>query len=264
MTNDANRPEDPYSRVNYRKLIAWKKRIDREEPLLRRLLADAPDASVLDLGCGTGEHTAFFAGEGARAVGVDRSDTMLEAAAEHEASGRGRFLTGDLLDLSAALGDEPAFGLAICLGNVLPHLMEDDALDRFLRDVHHALLPGGALLIQILNYEGILATGKRHLPLNIRAGEGENEIIFLRLMKEAGDGRLLFFPTTLELDADNESEPVRVIQSRRVELRAWTRASLAPRFAAAGLEPEWFGDMLGGPFDMQGSPDLVVLARRPA
>ena len=73
------------------------RRIEREGPFLRRLLDAAPDRSVLDLGCGTGEHTAFFADEGARAVGVDRSEAMLTAARDHEAAGRGRFLEGDLL-----------------------------------------------------------------------------------------------------------------------------------------------------------------------
>jgi len=263
MNDEANRPDDPYSRVNYRKLIAWKRRIEREAPFLRSLLDAAPDASVLDLGCGTGEHTAFFADLGARAVGVDRSETMLEAAAGLEADGRGRFLPGDLLDLSAALHDEAPFGLAICLGNVLPHLLEDADLDRLLIGAHEALLPGGAFLIQILDYEGVLATGKRHLPINFRPGDDGNEIVFLRLMKDAGRGRIHFFPTTLELDADDDEQPLRLIQSRRVELRAWDRRSLEPRFAAAGLVPTWLGDMQGGPFVPGSSPDLVVLAHRP-
>ncbi len=264
MSDAPNRPDDPYSRVNYRKLIAWKKRIERESPFLRRLLDAAPDRSALDLGCGTGEHTAFFAEEGARAVGVDRSETMLAAAADHERAGHGRFVEGDLLDLGTALGDEPPFGLAICLGNVLPHVKEDDELLRLLRGAHDALRPGGALLVQIVNYEGILSTGRRHLPVNLREGDEGEEIVFLRLMKDAGDGRILFFPATLELRHDDEEEPLRMIQSRRVELRAWTRDSLSPVLAEAGLEPSWHGDMHGGPFDAERSPDLVVVARRPA
>ena len=60
MSDDPNRPDDEYSRVNYRRLIAWKKRIVREAPFLRSLLGRAPDRSVIDLGCETGEHGAFF------------------------------------------------------------------------------------------------------------------------------------------------------------------------------------------------------------
>ena len=178
--------------------------MEREAPLLRRLLAAAPDGSVLDLGCGTGEHVAFFADEGARAVGVDRSETMLEAAREYETAGRGRFIDGDLLDLAAALPGEAPFGLAICLGNVLPHIRDDAQLDLFLAGVHGALADGGTLFVQLVNYEGILASGTRHLKVNVRPGEGDGaEIVFLRLLKDAGDGRMLFFPTTLELRPDD-------------------------------------------------------------
>jgi len=263
VPGEPNRPDDPYSRVQYRRLIAWERRIAREAPFLRRLLDGAPERSVLDLGCGTGEHTAFFAGEGARALGVDRSESMLGAAREHEAAGHGRFVHGDLLELGAALGDEPPFGMAVCLGNALPHVHSDGDMSRLLAGVHAALAPGGVLLVQIVNYEGILATGQRHLPVNVRPGDDDDrEIVFLRLLKDAGDGRILFFPATLELAPDDEDEPLRLVQARRVELRAWTRASLGPLLERAGFAVEWCGDMQGGPFVAETSPDLVVVARR--
>ena len=70
MTETPHRPDDPYSRVNYRRLIAWEPRITREAPFLLSLLDRAPDRSVIDLGCGTGEHVAFFADADVRAVGT--------------------------------------------------------------------------------------------------------------------------------------------------------------------------------------------------
>ena len=80
MSAAPHRPDDPYSRVNYRRLIAWEKRIAREGPFLRSLLGRAPERSVIDIGCGTGEHVAFFSAAGARAVGLDRSEAMLKEA----------------------------------------------------------------------------------------------------------------------------------------------------------------------------------------
>jgi SAM-dependent methyltransferase len=216
----------------------------------------------VDLGCGTGEHVAFFAAEGCRAVGIDRSEAMLEAARSHERAGRGRFVEGDLLEAGRALGAEPPFGLAICLGNVLPHLEGDEDLARFLGEVARLLLPGGLLLLQVLNYERILGQGVRALPVDVRAGETDDEeIVFLRLMKPAPRGRILFFPTTLVLRHGSE-EPVEVRTSRRVQLRAWTRSELGPALRAAGFAPTWHGDMAGGPFEGALSPDLVVVARR--
>lgn len=256
-----NGPSDPYSRVEYRRLIAWGPRIEREAPFLRTVLASAPDTSVIDLGCGTGEHTAFMASEGHRAVGLDQSESMIEAAREHEAAGHGRFLLGDARDAPALLGDEPPFGMALCLGNMLPHVKEDDDLAALLGAVRDVLLPGGKLLLQLLNYTGIRERGDRHLPVNFRPGDDGHEIVFLRLMTPQPDGRMLFFPTTLELDPDAE-EPVTVRGTRRVELRAWTADELAPRMRAAGLEPELHGDMHGGPFDPATSHDLVIVATR--
>lgn len=262
MTDAPHRPDDRYSRVNYRRLVAWETRIAREAPFLRDLLSRAPEQSVVDLGCGTGEHVAFFAEGQVRAVGLDCSETMIEAAKEHERAGRGRFVLGDAREARAALDAEMPFGLATCLGNVLPpHLTEDDDLARFLRSAHDVLLPGGILLIQILNYEGILSTGRRHLPVNVRPGEHGTAIVFLRLLMPAEEGRVVFCPSTLELDPGSDS-PLRVRRSRRVDVRAWTRAELAPALAAAGFEADFLGDMTGGAFALEGSDDLVVVATR--
>lgn len=255
--------EDPYSRAEYRRLIAWQARIEREGPWLLRLLAAGPEASVLDLGCGTGEHVAFLAQAGARAVGVDPSPAMLEAAREHEGRGHGRFLAGDARDLGAVPGLGAPFGLALCLGNMLPHLLETADLSAFASQAFRVLHPGGSLLLQILNYERLLGQGIRHLPLNLRPADGSTELVFLRLLKDQGDGRVLFFPTTLELDPDAQS-PVQVRQSRRVELRAWMRRELGPAFERAGFSLQWYGDMQAGPFDPHASPDLVLRAIRPA
>ncbi|MFQ5350291.1 MAG: class I SAM-dependent methyltransferase, partial [Thermoanaerobaculia bacterium] len=147
--------EDPYRRVDYRRMIAWPARIEREAPFLRAVLAAAPEPSVLDLGCGTGEHAEFLAGEGYRTVGIDRSEAQIGKAREYEgrhgAAGP-RFLFGDF----TALGEhtDERFGAAIWLGNGLPHL-EDEALATALAELAGRLLPGGVLVLQLLNYERI-------------------------------------------------------------------------------------------------------------
>lgn len=263
---------DPYSRVDYRRLVRWKKRIEREGPFLRRMLERAPRRSVLDVGCGTGEHVAFFADAGARAVGLDRSEAMVASAREHEAAGRGRFVLGDALDAPVLLEDDAPFGLAICLGNMLPHVHDEHLLARWIAAMHDVLAPGGLLLVQLLNYTRILGRGERNLPVNLRPApedpgdeskgdDPRREIVFLRLMRDEGEGRVLFFPTTLELDPDAE-EPVRVISSRRVPLRAWTAEELGGGLGDAGFEVELFGDMTGGAFAPADSSDLVVVATR--
>ncbi len=251
---------DPYARSEYRKVIAWKTRIDRERPFLTEILNRAPDASVLDVGCGTGEHTAFYAQLGARAVGVDRSASMIESAKEHERAGHGRFVELDALGMSQALRDEPPFGVVLCLGNMLPHLLETREVESMFGEIRTMLRSGGLFLLQLLNYRRILDGPVRHLPLNFREQE-EGEIVFVRLMQEVSEERILFFPTTLLLDPDADP-PVTVQRSRKVELRPWTATDLVPLLEQQGFDPELHGDMKGGRYDPRESSDLVVLARR--
>jgi SAM-dependent methyltransferase len=259
VENDPHPPGDPYSRADYRRLIAWSARLARERPFLLHLLDRAPERSVLDVGCGTGEHVAFFAEAGARAVGLDASESMIEAAREHEARGHGRFVLGDAREARSLLTGEAPFGLALCLGNMLPHLLaEEDAL-RLFAEVHALLRPRGEFLVQVVNYERILAEGVRALPVNVRQGGDGGEIVFLRLLKPAPAGRILFFPTTLVLDPDAE-QPVSVKQSRRVELRAWRAPEIGDLLGRTGFEVVLHGDMAGGPYEPRTSTDVVVVA----
>ena len=68
-------PSDPFSRVEYRRLIAWPQRIEREWPLISRVLETGPSRRVLDLGCGPGKHSRRLAAEGFEVLGLDASRT---------------------------------------------------------------------------------------------------------------------------------------------------------------------------------------------
>lgn len=263
MTQAPRGPGDPYSRAEYRRVIAWDRRIAREGPFLRRLLDQAPDPSVLDLGCGTGEHVAFFASRGARAMGLDRSEAMIEAAQDHAARGEGCFVLGEACDAGRLLSGEAPFGLAICLGNMLPHLQDAAALEAMLCAVRDQLLPGGIFLVQLLNYERIVGEGIRTLPVNVRPGDDGREIVFVRVMTPLPDRRLAFYPMTLELDPDAD-EPISVRSSRRVDLRAWEADELDSHFEAAGFRLTRYGDMTAGPYEPKRSADLVLVATRRA
>ena len=174
--------------------------------------------------------------------------------------GQARVL-GDARDAPSLLADDAPFGLAICLGNMLPFVEEDEELEALLEAVHAMLAPGGLLLVQLLNYVRIVEEGVRTLPINVREGDDGKEIVFVRVMKPMPEGRILFFPTTLELDPASE-EPISVKGTKRVPLRAWTPDVLLPAFEKAGFDVALHGDMVGGPFAPRTSHDLVILARR--
>ncbi|MBI4604294.1 MAG: class I SAM-dependent methyltransferase [Planctomycetes bacterium] len=253
--------DDPYSRVDYRRVIAWPERVRREAPFLFRVLAGAPARSVADLGCGTGEHCRFLAGEGFRVAGLDSSESMLERARDGPLPPDLRFALGDIREAEQALGGP--FGAAICLGNTLVHLVEPDDLRRALQSVRAILEPAGHFLFQILNYDRIFAQKARYLPLNFRpAPADDGEVVFLRLLEPLEGGRVRFCPSTLLYDPAADP-PLKVVSSRIVDLRGWRLGELAPLLEEGGLEvAEVHGDMEGGPFDAASSQDLVVVARR--
>jgi SAM-dependent methyltransferase len=255
-------PKDPFSRANYRSLIAWPERIRREAPFLERVLAAAPESSLADLGCGTGEHARHFASLGWRVAGLDSSASMLEAACDTPLPPNLSFVQGDLRDADHALGAR--FGACICLGNTLAFLTSSEELATATAAVQRLLLPGGIFLFQILNYERLYSQQARHLPLNVNPGAGENgaDLVFLRLLDLGANGRVIFMPTTLEVRPDEDS-PVVLRRSARVELRAWTRAELLPALENAGFNNvECFGTLAVEVFDPASSPDLVVRALR--
>jgi malonyl-CoA O-methyltransferase len=95
-------------------------------------LGDVRGKSVLDVGCGTGRHTARLSGLGARVTGVDFSEGML-AQARGRAPGV-RFLRADL---EARLPFEARdFDLVLC-ALVLDHIKKLETLFGEMRRVCH-------------------------------------------------------------------------------------------------------------------------------
>ena len=249
-------PNDPYSRLSYRRLIAWPARIQREAPFLREVLAGAPSRRVLDLGCGTGEHARFLQEEGFEVTGVDASEAQLAQARE---GGPGpEFVKGDLAALGEAVSGP--FGGAIALGNGLPHLFPEK-MPRFLAGLGGLLLPGSPVVFQLLNYDRILDQRITSLPLNVREDDSER-VVFLRLMDPRPDGTVLFNPTTLRW-RPGEEPPVEVVTGKNVVLMGWRRAELEGALTAAGFRiEEVFGGMKREAWAAATSSDTVVLARR--
>ncbi|MBU1700367.1 MAG: class I SAM-dependent methyltransferase [Candidatus Eisenbacteria bacterium] len=251
--------DDPYSRVDYRRLIAWPKRLHTEGPFLRKFLAMAPERSVLDLGCGTGEHSRFFHEEGFRVVGVDQSETMIAKATDTPCPPNIKFVRGDLVHLDDAVEGE--FGAAISLGNTLVHITDAEDMIKALRGVRRHLCPGGLFLFQFLNYERIFEKKIRNLPLSFR-DNGDEEIVFLRLMDLKENGWVRFCPVTLSYRRSADP-PVEMVRAQGVDIRGWRREDMQGFLEAAGFQiTAVLGDMLGGEYVPMESMDLVMIARK--
>jgi SAM-dependent methyltransferase len=132
-------PRDSYA--------ALRRRAERSE--FARLLDQAipPDATVLELGCGTGQMCLFLATADRLVVGADLTRASLElaaAAARRFEVGRARFVETDLRAPGLRAG---AFDVVYCSG-VLHHTPDPEASFRALTRL---VRPGGFIVLGLYN-----------------------------------------------------------------------------------------------------------------
>jgi len=250
--------DDKYSRIDYRRLIAWPERIRREAPLLEEILGSGPSRRILDLGVGTGEHARYLVSQGFQVVGVDSSESMIEKARDQPLPAGLELHHADIREIETVT--KGIFGGAICLGNTLPHLTEPGDLGRLFGGLRRLLEPTAPLLIQVLNYHRIFTRQVRHLPVNFRQDE-EGEIVFLRLMKLQTDGGVLFFPSTLRL-RPGQDPPLEIVAAKEVHLRGWRHTEVETALDECGFSQRTLlGSFDGSPFEPDDSADLIVVSR---
>lgn len=205
---------------------------------------------LLDLGCGSGNKTELLAETGRRVVGLDLDPAMVELARRRHPAPGLEYRVGDLNAFGAEFPPSSFDGL-LCLGNTLVHLTGPGQLKSFMDNAAGILLPGGEIVIQILNYDYIFRSRLKELPLI----ETE-DVIFRRFYDwaENGNPTEIRFRTRLEIKdgpAYDNDIPLRPI--RRAELEG---------LLAAGFEsPDFFGGYDGRPLSPDSLP-LLCLARR--
>jgi SAM-dependent methyltransferase len=143
-------------------LLYQDKNYDAEVALLERLFQrhELQGNTVLDLGCGTGQHATRLARRGFEVTGVDRSPEMLRIArvkAEQsldELSPQPSFVEGDIT--SVRLGGEP-FDVALMMFAVLGYQVGNADVRAALANARRHLRPGGVLFCDFWYGPAVLA-----------------------------------------------------------------------------------------------------------
>jgi SAM-dependent methyltransferase len=120
--------------------------------LIDRLLRTYGDGSVrslLDLGCGTGNHAIPLAERGYTVVGVDRSNAMLQSAEKKAASchidGNTRFYEGDIRSFQV----EDLFDASLMMFAVLGYQLENADVLAALRTARKHVRAGGLFIFDV-------------------------------------------------------------------------------------------------------------------
>jgi glycine/sarcosine N-methyltransferase len=255
--------------VEYDRFVDWEARLAREAPLFRRVFTEVGAHTVLDVGCGTGQHALMFAGWGLAVTGVDPDPSMLaqaaanaDAAAETVAAAGGsvRFVEGGFGELEE-LGLGPADALT-CTGNALPHVAGLAGLSVALSDFAAVLRPGGVVVLHLLNHDRLLSKRIRAIAPVVRDAE-DGTWVFLRVIDYADEGIRLDFVTLQRPGGWTGASEWRTLSSHRALHTPLPSSVLEGALEAAGFdEVVLLGDHAGRQLDPGADESVIVVARR--
>jgi glycine/sarcosine N-methyltransferase len=236
----------------YDTMTSFEKRFVQERPFFQALIRRFHFQSALDAGCGSGFHSILLSQLGVNVTGVDVSTEMLRLAQDHARANNVQLRT--LQGAFENLGDlmKERFASVFVMGNSLVHLLSSDEVEKALRNFAEVLEPRGILVIQILNYERVLAA-RAHIQNEKQAGAKT----FVRSYDYDDTGVLFNILTREQKDVTVEE------RMQTIRLRPVLHTELMTLLKRVGfVDIELFGGITLLPFDAANSKDLVVLASK--
>ena len=252
---------------DYDRFVNWEERLSAEMPFIMEQLVTIPTDTdhplrVLDSACGTGMHAIALAEEGNLVSAADISSEMIKKAQENAqlAHINVDFKPAGFGDLAHSFisPDQPKFDALFCLGNSLPHLLSENALQTALDDMAACLRPGGLLLLQNRNFDAVMMEHNRWQGIQSHQ-EDASEWLFVRFYDFDPDGLITF--NIIHLQKHGSDAWHQEISTTR--LFPLTQDILLPLLENAGFGAiSSYGKMGPEPFDPQKSGNLVVTATR--
>jgi len=254
--NESNRQtQDLFASARWYDLgINWEARLKREVPVLCDVFGPPGGHGLLDAACGPGRQLGAMAEAGYHMTGLDASADMLTVSRANLAE-RGVEATLIASPFDGIPSDTGPFDGIYCIGNSLAATGSLQAAERSLGALASALVPGGKLFVQILNFEKLRNEQPRVRGPRVRR-VGETEYISARVFAFQGDAVEVTNVTFWNERGWRQ-------YARSASLYAISRQQMTDWCEANALAVDvTYGNYNRDPFDPAASDDLIVVATR--
>ena len=210
----------------------------------------APICRFLGISCATGSLENRLATSALDVTGIDQNPNMVETAKRRMKRGYSgvRFFEMPVIDIGRFL-KKGSFNIAACLGNFLCFIQDETLLKKFLYDAKQLLAPGGCLVLETWNYDGMKAGSRVSLPKL-----GSVRVTMERALVPREEG---MYGLEVSVELGN---------GRRIELRKGTRVNplKASRIEALARDAGFtgcslYGDFSGSPWSPESRSTVLVL-----
>lgn len=174
--------------ADYDSMINFDSSLLKRKEALKNFILPGDD-SAADLGCGSGLDSIALSQLGLNVSGFDISEEMIKAAIGNAARYKAdaKFLPFPMNRVPKLYNNK--FSFAVSLGNSMANIEKKKLIPSLAR-MHSILKPEGHILIQILNYDRILASKERIVGITqkenstfIRFYDFEKEKTFFNILK---------------------------------------------------------------------------------
>jgi SAM-dependent methyltransferase len=236
----------------YDSMTRFSERMLAEKNILAQWQQKLVCRQVVDAGCGTGLHAVGLALLGMTVTAIDPAEKMLEKAAlQAKAYGVTIHFAGVPMQKLQRVVAPSSQDAVFSLGNTLPHLLTTRAVASSLRQIHRCLKPGGAFVLQVLNYDTILQQQERIINVT-----REKDLRFVRFYD--------FLKSRLRFNILISDERVQPATHRLFStvLYPYRKKQLHTLLRQAGFGTrEEYGTLAMSPYTSS-SPNLVICARK--
>ncbi len=155
-------------------------------------LTGEPPKDILDVACGSGGYSKLLSDQGYNVTAIDLDASMVQSLQKKDNSIDVQVL--NMLDIEKL---NKTFDLIFCIGNSLVHLNNNDEIHKYLKACKQCLKPEGKILIQIINYDRVLAKNVKSLSTIKNEQVG---LVFERNYEYLKDKHKINFNTILKVD----------------------------------------------------------------